>query len=152
MDVEGKRLPCWCKSLQKLQFRCFSKLVFLKISEYSRENLCWGLFLIKLQVWKPETLLKRDSSIVVFLWTLRNFKNTFFKRTPLVAVSRVLKYREPHQWKVWLPKNSIKKFVKKVLQESRFYRNLIGYFFCEPETNNTAGNSDLVQRIQYTLR
>ena len=31
-------------------------------------HLCWSLFLIMLQVWRPETLLKRDPNKGVFLW------------------------------------------------------------------------------------
>ena len=34
---------------------------------------------------KPVTLLKRDSNTGVFQWILRNFKNTFFHRTPPVV-------------------------------------------------------------------
>ena len=53
------------------------KKVFLVISQNSQENTCVRVsFLIKLQA-APAT----------FLWILRNFKNTVFYRTPLVAAS-----------------------------------------------------------------
>ena len=39
-----------------------SKKLLLKISQYLREN-----------IWRPETLLKRDPNTSVFLWILRNF-------------------------------------------------------------------------------
>ena len=36
---------------------------------------------------RPVTSLKRDYNTVVFLWILKNFKNSFFQRTPPVAAS-----------------------------------------------------------------
>ena len=44
------------------------KKVFLKISQYSQKNNCVGVsFLIKMQTFRPATLLKGDSNTVVFL-------------------------------------------------------------------------------------
>ena len=42
------------------------KMMFLKVSQYSRESTCWSLYLIKLQV-RSATLLKRDFNAGVFL-------------------------------------------------------------------------------------
>ena len=36
------------------------------------QNRCWSLCLIKLQSWRPASLLKRDCNKGVFLWILRN--------------------------------------------------------------------------------
>ena len=53
--------------------------IFIKISVlknfaiFTGKHLCWSLFLRKLQVLKPASLLKRDSNTGVFLWILRNF-------------------------------------------------------------------------------
>ena len=47
--------------------------VFKNFAIFAGEHLCWGLFVIKLQSWRPATLLKRDSNTSVFLWILRNF-------------------------------------------------------------------------------
>ena len=59
--------------------RYFSKQVLLQISQCSQEkNLCWSLFLIKLQPWRPAFSLKRAPNSVVFVWILRNFKSSFF--------------------------------------------------------------------------
>ena len=60
--------------------RCSSKWGFLKISQCAQENTCWSLFLIKLQAWRPATLLKRDSSTGFLLLILRNFKETLFSQ------------------------------------------------------------------------
>ena len=53
-------------------WRCFSKYMFLKISQYSQENTCWGLFLIKLlalklQDFMPAIFLTKGSNTAVFL-------------------------------------------------------------------------------------
>ena len=53
--------------------------IFIKISVlknfaiFTGKHLCWSLFLRKLQVLKPGSLLKGDSNTGVFLWILRNF-------------------------------------------------------------------------------
>ena len=52
--------------------------IFIKISVlknfaiFTGKHLCRSLFLRKLQVLKPASLLKRDSNTGVFLWILRN--------------------------------------------------------------------------------
>ena len=52
----------------------FFKIDVLKnFANFTGEHLYWGLFSIKLQAFRPATLLKRDSNTVVFLWNLRNF-------------------------------------------------------------------------------
>ena len=59
-------------------------MVFLKISQNSKENTCVGVsFLITLQVSGLQLYLKRDSDTDVFLWILRNFQEYLFYRTPL---------------------------------------------------------------------
>ena len=53
--------------------------------------LCFSLFLIKLEPWRPATLLKWDLNADVFLWILRNFKeHLFFKRLLLLRVVAML--------------------------------------------------------------
>ena len=45
----------------------FYKNAALKnFSIFAEKHLCWGLFLIKLQVFRSATLLKRDSNTGVF--------------------------------------------------------------------------------------
>ena len=39
---------------------------------FTGEHLCWSLFLIKMQAYKPATLLKRYFNTCVFLWILQN--------------------------------------------------------------------------------
>ena len=43
--------------------------------------MCWSLFLIKWESFRPATLLKRGSNIGVFLWILQNFWEQQFRRT-----------------------------------------------------------------------
>ena len=46
----------------------FFKIDVLKnFANFAGKHLCWSLFLIKLQVWRHGTLLKRDSNTVAFL-------------------------------------------------------------------------------------
>ena len=60
--------------------------LFLKISQiFTGKHLCWSLFLIKLQVLKPATVLKKDSNTYVFLCILR----LFFKALLLVLLLHV---------------------------------------------------------------
>ena len=47
--------------------KCCTKKLFLKISQYLQEDTCVGIsFLIKMQVFRTPTLLKRDSNTGVF--------------------------------------------------------------------------------------
>ena len=61
--------------------------VLKKFAMFTRKHLCWSLFLINMQAWRPATLLKRDSN-TVFSWEIfKIFKNIFFYRTRSVAAS-----------------------------------------------------------------
>ena len=52
----------------------FFKIDVLKdFAIFRGKNLCWSLFLVKLQDFRPTTLSNRDSNRDVFLWILRNF-------------------------------------------------------------------------------
>ena len=73
------------------QFKSFLKLTFIivpltlqkqppevfyeknKFTIFAGKNLCWSLFLIKLQVFRPATLLKRNPNTGIFLRILRHF-------------------------------------------------------------------------------
>ena len=54
---------------------------------FTEKHLCWSLFLINIQAWRPATLLKRDSNIGVFCEIYEIFQNTFLCRTHAVAAS-----------------------------------------------------------------
>ena len=51
------------------------------------KQLCWGLFLVKLQDCGPATLLKRDSKRGVFRKYCEIFKNIFFEKHLRTAAS-----------------------------------------------------------------
>ena len=63
--------------------------MFLKMSVlknfpiFTGKHLCWSLFLIKLQAWRPATILKRDSNTDVSLWIIQKFLRTAFCLEPL---------------------------------------------------------------------
>ena len=54
---------------------------------FTGKHLCSGLFLIKLQAFRPATFLKRDSNTGVSCGYCEIFKNSFFYRKPVVAAS-----------------------------------------------------------------
>ena len=68
--------------------RCTVKKVLLKISQNSQENTCARVsFLIKLQA-EACNFIKKETLAQVFSCEFCEiFKNTFFRRTPLVAAS-----------------------------------------------------------------
>ena len=67
------------KSQKAVVRRCYSIKMVLKILQYSHEkNLCWRLFLLKLQVLRPATFLKRGSNTGVSCGYCECFKNSFF--------------------------------------------------------------------------
>ena len=54
---------------------------------FTGKHLCWGLFLIKLQAFRPAIFLKRDSNTGVSFGYCEMFKNSGFYRKPQVATS-----------------------------------------------------------------
>ena len=62
--------------------------VFFKIGviknfvNFTGKHLCWSFFLIKFHTFRPETSLRRDSNIDVFLCVkfAKFFKNTYFEK------------------------------------------------------------------------
>ena len=57
----------------------FFKIGVLKnITIFTGKHLCCSLFLIKLHVWRPATLLRRDTNAVVFRLNLRNPEEHLF--------------------------------------------------------------------------
>ena len=62
-----------------IRLQMFFKMGVLKIFEnFTRKYLHWSLFKVKLQAFRPSTLLKRDSDTGVFVWNFPNFHNIFF--------------------------------------------------------------------------
>ena len=90
----GRKTKQWHKEYEKYQCctqsrEAFYRKLFFKISQYSQENNCAGLFfLLKMQTFKPATLLKGDPT-KLFSWQyLRKiFKNSYFEEHLWTAVS-----------------------------------------------------------------
>ena len=62
--------------------RCIvEKDVHKNFTNFTGEHLCWSLFLAKLLVWGPSTLLKRNSIADVFQSNLQHFSGHLFWRT-----------------------------------------------------------------------
>ena len=65
--------------------RCSVKKGVLK--NCAGKHLCWSLFLIKLQAFRPATLLKRDSNTSGFLYEIDEIlQNTYFEEHLRMAV------------------------------------------------------------------
>ena len=59
----------------------FFKIIVRKnFAIFTRKHLCWRLFLIKLQVFRPATLLKRDFKDRCFPVNIAKFLRTAFSR------------------------------------------------------------------------
>ena len=60
--------------------RCSVKKGVLKnLRNFTGKHLYWSLFLIKLQTFRPATLLRRDSNTGFFLWNLQSFYEHLFE-------------------------------------------------------------------------
>ena len=80
----------WRMRNRSSRSQMFLKIGILKnFTIFTRKHLYWILFLIKLQSWRPITLLKRDPNAGAFLWISRISQNSIFYRTPLVTASGV---------------------------------------------------------------
>ena len=73
LHIKRKQCVIWTFS-RSIHSQMFFKIRVLKSFAISTgKHLYWSHFLIKLQAFRPATLLQRDSNIGVFLWILRNF-------------------------------------------------------------------------------
>ena len=86
MNVFGLCVNCVICSLdfrhaEAVFCRFSSEQALLKISQ------CWSFFLIKLQAFRHQILLKRDFNKGQFLWNLQNRLEHLFYRTLTVAAS-----------------------------------------------------------------
>ena len=50
--------------------------VIKNLANFTGKHLCWSLFFTKLQVFRPGTLLRRDSYTGFFLWNFKKFWRT----------------------------------------------------------------------------
>ena len=58
------------------------RYVFRIFASFTGRQLCWSLFLIELQTFRPAALLKIDSNTDVFPWNLQDFYLIWSLRTP----------------------------------------------------------------------
>ena len=73
-------MPNWFRS--SLSW-IFCKIVVLKnLAQFTGNDLCWSYILIKMQVTRPETSLKADSSTGIFLRILHIFSKIIMYSTP----------------------------------------------------------------------
>ena len=91
-----RKIKQWHKEWNMKNINCVPKVVgrsikklFFKISQYSQENNCVGVsFLIKIQTFRPVTLLKEDSNTVVLLkYLAKIFKKSYFEEHLWTTIS-----------------------------------------------------------------
>ena len=87
MSKENNFLVSFSK-LQKQPPKCFvQKVVFENFTRFTGKHLCWGLLLIKLQAWKPATLLKKNPARVSSCEYCKICKSNYFEEHLRTAVS-----------------------------------------------------------------
>ena len=80
----------------------FKTAALKKFAIFTGKHLCWSVFLINLQVWRPAALLKRDSSPNFSREYCEVFKDGFIYRTPLVAASKILGTPFQKLWTIFM--------------------------------------------------
>ena len=86
MSKENNFLVSFSK-LQKQPPKCsVKKIVFENFARFTGKHLCWGLLLIKLQAWKPATLLKKNPARVPSCEYCKICKNNYFDEHLRTAV------------------------------------------------------------------
>ena len=80
--------------------------VFEELTKSTAENLCWRLFLIKLQFWGPATLLKKTPTQVLSCEIYKLFKNNYFEEHLWVSASKHYLKRDSNTgaflWILWI--------------------------------------------------
>ena len=111
-------------AVHSLQIRCFENF-----SRLTCKQLCWSLCLIKLQAFGPTTLLKRDSSTVIFN---RTPPGDFFWLLELCKFSikiEILRNFRSSRPKVFCEKDVLRNFTKftgKHLRQSLIFNKVVG--------------------------
>ena len=127
----------WPSSSRTCRSQMFFKIGVLKdFALLTGKKLCWSLFLTNFQVWRPATLLKRDSSISIF---------SFFYMIPPVVASVRSSHPEMY-WKRGILKN-LAKFTGKKLCWSLFFNKGAGLF-----SLNTSGGCICYVLLPWWLR
>ena len=97
----------FCKKSRNSHQRCSIKKAVLKnFAIFTGIHLCWSLFLIKLQAYRPAILLKTDSTKGFFCEYCEIFKNTLFEKhlqTTTSVNSRAVVFQES----LALPKRNV---------------------------------------------
>ena len=80
--------------------------VFEYCTKFIRKNLCWSLFLIKLQFWGPATLLKKTQTQTLSCEIWKLYKNNYFEDNLWTSVSKLYLKRDSNTgaflWFLWI--------------------------------------------------
>ena len=102
--------------------RCSVKVDLLKIfSNFTGKDLCWSLFLIKLQAFRPLTLLQLDSNTGVFLQICKNFKSTYFEEHLRKTASGIPSFNPCCKWWKIIPDIMVKIIKSMTVVHNRYF-------------------------------
>ena len=68
------------------------KGVLRNFANFIGKHLCWSLFLMELQAWRPATLLNRDPTLVFSRGICEIFKNIYFKEHLPTTASEICSF------------------------------------------------------------
>ena len=107
----------------------YKKAVLKNFAIFTGKQLCWSLFLIKLQAFRLATLLKRDSNTGVFLCILRSFiyvEKYLRTAAPDYCLKRHVKIVEKYRVKFNVPVlNRLK--IMEFLEMQSIYVNIMSF-------------------------
>ena len=109
-------------TVKKTFLKNFLKIVLKNFTIFTGKHLCWSLFLIKLQVWRPATLSKEALTQVFPCKYCEIFKSTYFQEHLRTTASNniIVFFVKVHFWSISL---IICYVLKKHLKEVHLLRN-----------------------------
>ena len=115
------------ETFRSSHWRCSVKQGVLKnFANFTGKNLCWNLFLIKLQFWWPTTLLKKTLTEMLSCKLCKLFKDSYFDENLWMSNSKLYFKRGSNigvfLWILW------------IIQEDLFWRRSRDCWFWNTNT------------------
>ena len=103
---------CWIQN-QPIEVY-YKKAVFKNFAIFTGKYLCWSLFLIRLQAWRPANLLKRDSNTDIFIVNIAIFLRAPVLKTICKRLVLWIQRMNSQQWwnTISIVKNYLSSFQK----------------------------------------
>ena len=103
----SKFTGCKPATVRVSHWRCSVKIAVLKhFTNFTRNDLCWSLFLMRLQFWWSATLLKKTPAQVLSCEICEISKNNYFKEHLWTTASKLYLKRDSSTcvflWILWI--------------------------------------------------